>query len=444
MRYEIPQIEKIKNILKKEWQNKDKNNIVFALIAAYILILPVPKITTVREFLFFSLFFLTIIDFSINKSKLDLRDIKIWFLYLSISIFSLFYAMDIFYSLEEIKKEIIYTIIIIFIISYWFKNDKNFLRLLKILILGNLIFIIASMYQIISLLVNNNINTTFQVSPFKMGVGNFSTYIILILPIILSGAIYYSKQNIKISFLLIILLILNIICLYFTSNRIGWFSLLGEIFVMLILMCKYNFLKSLNKKIIVLTSITIIIFLTIALVKLIERADNISLIQINNKHFQHLTNKIYESIFKDPRYPIWEVGINNIKEKPLTGGGFGREAFKLRNSEFSRNYPFGWHAHNMFLNKGVQMGIPGIVVFALLFIFLIKRFITICNHLSNERQRLIFPIVGIVATFGIILKNLTDDFFVRDQAWLFWIIVTAIMSTFDYKNKVIVDRKNNE
>ena len=74
----------------------------------------------------------------------------------------------------------------------------------------------------------------------------------------------------------------------------------------------------------------------------------------------------------------------------------------------------------MFLNYGIAMGIPGVVVLLLLFSALLRRFWQLRR--SDDRTLALAGICGVMLVAGVVARNLANDFFQRDQALLFWSI----------------------
>jgi O-antigen ligase len=134
---------------------------------------------------------------------------------------------------------------------------------------------------------------------------------------------------------------------------------------------------------------------------------------------------VRQSVKSDVRWHLWLFTLQEVNKSPLTGGGFGQRVFKLRFPDFEPNSML-WHAHNMVLNKGVQMGIPGMLSFLLLFFsapWALRKGLggdPACHQIAS---------VGIALALGVFLKNMTDDFFTRDCAYLYWIIIGATLGS---------------
>jgi O-antigen ligase len=91
----------------------------------------------------------------------------------------------------------------------------------------------------------------------------------------------------------------------------------------------------------------------------------------------------------------------------------------------SRNYPLFWHPHNLFLNYGVAMGIPGIIAIVFLFFTLLRKFWELSR--ADDRIVAMAGICGVLLVIGVVGRNLSNDFFQRDLALLFWSIAGMLL-----------------
>ncbi len=128
---------------------------------------------------------------------------------------------------------------------------------------------------------------------------------------------------------------------------------------------------------------------------------------------------IIKTFARSERYRIWQFWAERIAERPLTGVGFGRD---LPHLIFQK--PAEWpdaffaHAHNLVLNYGLQMGIPGILVLLLLFGAMTREFWRIARLPDNKHWEI--GLVGLGLIVAVFSKNMTDDLFWRTDALLFW------------------------
>jgi O-antigen ligase len=118
----------------------------------------------------------------------------------------------------------------------------------------------------------------------------------------------------------------------------------------------------------------------------------------------------------DVRLKFWPKVAARIAEHPLTGTGFGRGVIRKAYPDLTPpEAPALWHAHNVFLNYGLQAGIPGVLALAALFAgfgFLFWR--------ASIGPQAWAGIAGLLLVGGVLLRNQANDFFVRDMSLLFW------------------------
>ena len=77
-----------------------------------------------------------------------------------------------------------------------------------------------------------------------------------------------------------------------------------------------------------------------------------------------------------------------------------------------------WHPHNLVLNYGMSAGVPGMVAVLALFAALAWRFWQLA--LRGGRLARLTGLAGASMVAGVFARNMTNDFFVRDGALLFW------------------------
>ena len=129
---------------------------------------------------------------------------------------------------------------------------------------------------------------------------------------------------------------------------------------------------------------------------------------------------------EDPRLSTWPAVAERILEHPLVGKGFGREAMKKAYPDLlSRESREVQHAHNLFLNYGLSMGVPGMIAILLVFFALLRRFRAISQ--AEDRVTAMAGICGLLLLLGVVARNLTNDFFVRDLSLLFWSIAGMLL-----------------
>ncbi len=126
-----------------------------------------------------------------------------------------------------------------------------------------------------------------------------------------------------------------------------------------------------------------------------------------------------ETIETDLRLKLWPIAARAIAERPLAGHGFGRNIIEPRfRAEIGDvdGKEFAAHGHNLFLNTTVSLGVAGLLALCALFAALA---LAHARNLARPATRLAGAI-GLALVAGFVAKNLTDDFFNRHNALVFW------------------------
>jgi O-antigen ligase len=267
-----------------------------------------------------------------------------------------------------------------------------------------------------------NVSPVIQAAPFKIGVGKFSTYILMIMPLIAAFIMQLKDKKYRAGG--VVLLLTNIIALYFTANRLAFICVAAQIFVGLFMFGIITKKIKFNAKLLILA----LGLLAVIEFMIVKRGPNdITLI---------------EQLQIDARWGtggLWSKAIADIAAHPFGGTGFGIQGFKMLHPEIFQNNGLLWHAHNVFLNIGVQMGWPGILAF---FFLISSVFWKLFKYVRNESRFIqTFAVAGILMTIGLMLKVQTDDFFNRDIALLFWLLTGALIQTLNNASTPTAIRK---
>lgn len=132
---------------------------------------------------------------------------------------------------------------------------------------------------------------------------------------------------------------------------------------------------------------------------------------------QSASQGVLATVINDERIPIWKYALQRAADRPITGFGYGRGILR---KDFRANIgiDLAWHAHNVFLNHAISVGIPGLAAYCLMLLALCSAFLRLVRQQD--------PLARSLGAFGLALltcmfvRSLADDTIVRENALLFW------------------------
>ena len=128
-------------------------------------------------------------------------------------------------------------------------------------------------------------------------------------------------------------------------------------------------------------------------------------------------DSIMAVVQRNERLQIWDHALERVNERPAFGHGYGRGILRQEFRATLGN-KLHWHAHNAFLNKTIELGLAGLAAYCALLIALGAAF--------WKLRRAPEPLARSLGAFGLallacmIVRSLTDDTIVRENALLFW------------------------
>ena len=132
------------------------------------------------------------------------------------------------------------------------------------------------------------------------------------------------------------------------------------------------------------------------------------------------------SLERDIRPQLWAVGWREFLDAPWLGHGYGREILApsfLPLTPVGVDHPPLTHAHNIFLNVALQLGVVGLAVFLVLLALLAREYAGFLTHPAVAP----LGVMGFALLSGFIVKNQTDDFLHRHNALVFWAVTGMLI-----------------
>lgn len=359
--------------------------------ALFLVILPFPGTVAARLLLLASCFGIAVWQWAQNREARASIPCKpalgAWVI---IGVLSLAYAVDPAYTLGELKNELGYTMMAFFAFFVVAGERRNAMWLLWAAGAGLVVIGAAAVAAWVAH------GRVWQESGAHGGIGVFGTYVITVLPAVawlvaeggtatarrlamaLCGFVIFLAAIVAQRAVWPVLAVqaglILIVAIRQRRLRIGWFGFAG-----------------------VATAIAVLAFAGM----------------LHSQHTRFGAGQV--SMSTDVRLAFWPKVVANIAEHPLSGAGFGRSVMKKAYPELiPADTPELWHAHNVFLNYGLQSGVPGILALAGMFGALAILFWRVAS--SNVAA----GAAGLTLVAGVVLRNQFNDFFVRDMSLMFW------------------------
>ncbi len=325
-------------------------------------------------------------------------------LWAAVALLSVASAVDPAYSLGEIKNEIGYAMAAYlgFLTLTRTRADASFLAIA--LILGSVVLAAFALWEYFS-----SASSYWNEGGLAGGSGSYSTYLLALLPALLwAGCILAHKHRWSV---ISGLIALQLVVAVLAGQRAFWLVFALQALLALYLLRARGFIAISASRVRAI-GVAAVILSALVIVGATAKRDTVPWTQ-------------------DPRLASWPAVAARILQHPLTGKGFGRETMKKAYPDLlSQKYPAVWHAHNLFLNYGMAMGIPGMIAILLLFFTLLRKFWKLSG--AGDRMIAMAGICGVLLVVGVLARNLTNDFFQRDLALLFWSIAGMLLGYADH------------
>ena len=243
-------------------------------------------------------------------------------------------------------------------------------------------------------------------------VGTLSTFLVTVLPVLLFLA-SRTRAHGGSRVLAVALIVASLVAGFLTLNRMFWFAAAAEI-VVFALFSRHHW-QTRRRAALIGGVIAAVVALALTQV-LLASESRIALFAPGSN--------VVEFVADDPRGELWRFAVQQIGAHPWLGSGIGKWSSRAAFEAQFRD-PMLLHAHNVFLNRALETGLPGLAAFVLLLASVALAFLRLAR--SEEPGTAAIGAAGLALVAGVVLKNLTDDFFVRQSAMLFWSLTGAAL-----------------
>ena len=158
--------------------------------------------------------------------------------------------------------------------------------------------------------------------------------------------------------------------------------------------------------------------LTIAAVLVVVVAFAGALVERNARFFGAQA-PVMTSFERDLRPKIWSAAVEKWRAAPWLGYGFGREIVAdtfVPLTPRVADHPQMRHAHNVFLDVALELGVVGLALLLALLAALAREY----RGFLRRAEVAPLGVLGLTLIAGFVVKNLTDDFMHRHNATVFW------------------------
>ena len=246
--------------------------------------------------------------------------------------------------------------------------------------------------------------------PIHGGDGAWSTHLVLVAPLLLPLAWEAPWGEHRALPIQVAALALLLFAAWQSQNRIVWAALGVQLLVATMLWRRVpSHDDSRTRRLQALVALAAVAIVAAFALSVVERSTRV-----------FKTGPMTTSLERDLRPRIFATAWEQFQRAPLLGHGLGREILA---AEFLPTTPAGHdvsirHGHNVFINVALQLGAVGLAAFVALMAALALGY---RGMLASQRLAPL-GVIGLTLIAGFLVKNMTDDFFYRHNALLFWAV----------------------
>ena len=396
-----------KNYLLGYWEPYLAFRAMRVMFLLLLIIMPWEAVTSLREIcLVTSLVFLA--GYHVLAKDATIRATPLLvplLLYVACAVVSLFSAVDFAYSLHELRAEVLKGLIVFYTAVHFIKDEENLGQAWRALLIGAALMTVLGIWLFFSE-GGSLLNHAKRAGSIHSGYGGLASYLSLVWPFVLLAPLAFDTT--KIRRLLWCLPPLTAFLAYLTYSRVVWVALVVQTGLIILAFSR--------KRLKVAAMVVALVILAGAV-----------LLALPGSRHGEKWSKLMESPEEvggttGDLIAVWKHSINYLKEHPFSGIGLGRHSFNKAFPEFRASHqPLLWHAHNMFVEAALQLGLQGLAAVLIIIAVLLAVLWPKAPPRSGDLHSL-FKTAAFVMVVGFCLRNLTDDFFVKDSALLFLLL----------------------
>lgn len=323
---------------------------------------------------------------------------------------SLFTAVDFAYTLKEVRAEVLKGAIIFYSGVYFIRDMGHLRQCWNMLLVGAAIMGVAGL-ALFFLYGGSIFHHFVRAGSLHNGYGSFSTYLVTVWPFILLAPKGLDLGPWRRWWP--VLVGVTALSAYVTYSRTCWAALVLESGLCLLVVGHHRLRAAAVTSAVCVMLIAVLFALP------------------GSGHGER-----WARLWTDPQkvggsagdlMSLWRFSFKEITEHPFRGIGLGRHSFSKAFPEFRATHqPLLWHAHNMFVDLTLQLGVQGLVGILLVLAVLVGS-LWPRSPPSGGDAAAWYGAATAIMVVGFAARNLTDDFFVDDKGLMFWLLAGLAM-----------------
>ncbi|HHZ82488.1 MAG TPA: O-antigen ligase family protein [Nitrospirales bacterium] len=319
-------------------------------------------------------------------------------------------ATDPTYSFAEWLKLLAH-VLMFFLAANFISEEGQVKRILGAFVVGVLLM---SIYGIVEFfvadgsLVDQWYERTLRADSLTSEYNWFSTYLMMALPIVAVWALSTDHREWRI--VLVVTLVVATFALFLTYTRAAWIAVAVQA-------CLLVALKGSNVMKLVVAGMVVVALSTVIVVTMQDVPKGASGERGVEGHTANLSTLLC-------RLHIWELGVKDMSEHPITGLGYGTKTFarKYHDIHVSQCPPQLHNIHNSYMSFAFGAGIPALCFFVWIFWRILHTFWIGLVQGPSYFQRM-FALGLLLMTVGLMIRITFDVMFLGMLAVLFWMLV---------------------
>lgn len=341
-----------------------------------------------------------------------------------------------FVSLKFLLAKLWFIIPMYFFSIIIFRKEKNINLSLWLYIIPLLFVIFYTINRHLGYGLYDKLAAHRVMTPFYKDHTSYGAILSMYWPVLFGFLLWPNLKPTKKAIIFIILLIFSM-ALVLSYTRAAWISLIAALVFGLFVYLKVKMRYLIIIGLAVISTLFIYRF---------EISDRLSKNKQDSssefdEHIRSMSN-IATDASNLERINRWNSAFKMFKERPLLGWGPGTYMFQYAGFQMARdktiistNFGEGGNAHSEYLSALIDSGIPGLVSFLLIIIFVIRSAINSYNRIEHTQHKILIwsALVGLVSY---LVHGFLNNFLDTDKASVpFWSFIAIIVSLDLWKEK---------